>query len=112
LIQFGGYNGPSLGEHFCQRSDNMEGAFYLCAAPSTFFNKGYPEAMVIKIERNWEQEPDYRSTFSISAEMWRDGRWREPKFTDQWPDTVDSKPKYKIRLEEQHQRKIGEQDRR
>lgn len=94
-----GYSGPALGHHFSQKCDDA-GTFYIFAAPSKIADANYPERMGIKIERNIVDAPHYRAAFLVLGQMWHDGRWKHPTFNYQYPDTTNSKPRYKVILEE------------
>lgn len=92
----GGYSGPPLGEHFCESHVGLSGVFHVCAAPSLYWNQGWPEEMYICISPAVQHGGPYGVTFYISAEMWRNGLWREPVFQ---PKTRDAEQFYKLKLE-------------
>jgi hypothetical protein len=80
----GVHSGPPMPEHFCQWHDDPDGEFRMVVAPTWVRGSTDLESLALKIESTNPRRPDYRATFFVTREMWKNGTWRQPRCGFWW----------------------------
>ncbi len=73
------YSGPPYPDHGCQRRD-FDGQVRIIAAPS-IWKDGFPSTLLITLTSIRTEDDPFTGYWLVTAEMWRDGTWRNPVFS-------------------------------